>query len=64
VAEGEVDKGRAGTGRGVDGNQKAVHFAGGGALLGVLSPAALHDDKENGGGTLRRKAGVDSGCRV
>jgi hypothetical protein len=44
-----VHEGRAGTGGGVDGNQKAVQFAGGGALLGVLGPAPLHDDEENGG---------------
>jgi hypothetical protein len=49
VAEGEVHEGGTGTGRGVDGNQNAVHFAGGGALLGVLGPAPLHDDKENWG---------------
>jgi hypothetical protein len=49
VVEGEMQEGGTGTGRGINGNQNAVHFAGGGALLGVLGPAALHDDKENGG---------------
>ena len=49
VAERVVREGGTGTGRGVDGNQKSVHFAGGGALFGVFGPAALHDDKENGG---------------
>jgi hypothetical protein len=61
-----MQEGGAGTGRGVDGNQNAVHFAGGGALLGVLSPAALHDDKENG----RERCGAwrewirDFGCET
>ena len=51
MADGIKNEGRAGTGGGVDGNQKPVHMVGRRALRGVFGPALPHDVEEGRGET-------------